>query len=299
MDAVIGQAAALLVALSFSITSVCYTLAGRKLTAVTSIALSLPVSGVLLLGVHRVTQGVWLPVGASPQRWAVLGISGILAFVISNFFMLKAYQQIGPRLTMLVASFAPIGGALLAWFFLGQALPANTILGIAVVTAGVVWVVLERSQERSAQPGAHYTRGLGFATLGTLTQSAAFVFATLGVAGAFAPFSATLIRIIAGVLATWAVLVAQGKVAETVAVVRGDARLLWLLLGAAITGPVIAGTLLMVALQLIPVGVATTLSHTTSIMLIPIGYVVFGERVTLRAVLGTAVAIAGIALLFV
>ncbi len=131
MDAVIGQTSALLVALSFSITSVCYTLAGRKLTAVTSIALSLPVSGVLLLGVHRVTQGVWLPVGASPQRWAVLGISGILAFVISNFFMLKAYQPIGPRLTMLVASFAPIGGALLAWFFLGQALPANIILGIA------------------------------------------------------------------------------------------------------------------------------------------------------------------------
>lgn len=298
MDALIGQTAALLVALSFSITSVCYTLAGRKLTAVTSIALSLPASGVLLLLVHRVTQGVWLPVGASPQRWAVLGISGILAFVISNFFMLKAYQQIGPRLTMLVASFAPIGGALLAWLFLGQALPANTMLGIAVVTAGVVWVVLERSKVGTAQPTAERSRGLLFATLGTLTQSAAFVFATLGVAGAFAPFSATLIRIIAGVLATWAVIVAQGKVAETVGVLR-DARMVWLLLGAAVTGPLIAGTLLLVSLQRIPVGVATTLSHTTSIMLIPIGYVVFKERITLRAVLGTAVAIVGIAILFV
>ena len=60
----------------------------------------------------------------------------------------------------------------------------------------------------------------------------------------------------------------------------------------------IAGSFLLLAFQHIPVGVATTLSHTTAIMLIPIGYIVFRERITLRAIAGTCLAIAGIAVLF-
>jgi drug/metabolite transporter (DMT)-like permease len=61
---------------------------------------------------------------------------------------------------------------------------------------------------------------------------------------------------------------------------------------------VIAGSLLLLSFQFIPVGVSTTLSHTTSIMLIPIGYFVFKERITLRAIIGTFVTIIGIAILF-
>jgi hypothetical protein len=42
--------------------------------------------------------------------------------------MLDAYQHVGPRLTMLVMSFAPVLGAVLAWLFLGQTLPPNALL---------------------------------------------------------------------------------------------------------------------------------------------------------------------------
>jgi drug/metabolite transporter (DMT)-like permease len=100
------------------------------------------------------------------------------------------------------------------------------------------------------------------------------------------------------VLALWAFVAFQRKVKTTAAIFKNDLPLFVQLTGAAVSGPVIAGSLLLLSFQHIPVGVSTTLSHTTAIMLIPIGYFVFHERITLRAVIGTVVTVIGIAILF-
>ncbi len=298
MDSFVGEIAALLAAAAFSMTSVCYTFAGRKINAVTSIAMSLPISWIMLIGIHRLALGEFLPSAAAPERWLLLGTSGILAFVISSYFMLNAYQHIGPRLTMLIASFAPVLGALLAWLFLGQNLPLNSIIGIAVVIFGILWVVAERSKPSANRPEPDRRRGVLEACLGTLAQAASFVFASQGISGGFPAFSATLLRITAGVIALWVFIALQRKVHPTAMIFRDDRRLFLLLAGAALSGPVIAGALLMLSFQSIPVGVSTTLSHTTSIILIPVGYFVFRERITPRAVIGTIVTLIGIGILF-
>jgi drug/metabolite transporter (DMT)-like permease len=132
-----------------------------------------------------------------------------------------------------------------------------------------------------------------------LAQATAFIFASQGLAGGFPSLSATLIRITAGIIALWLLLTLQRKVMATINTIRGDGRLLLLLIGAALSGPVLSGYLLLVSFQHIPIGVATTLSHTTSIMLIPIGYFVFKERITVRATIGTVITVIGIALFFI
>jgi drug/metabolite transporter (DMT)-like permease len=257
---------------------VCYTFAGRKINAITAIAISLPLSWLALIVLHRLTLGEFFPIAASSERWLLLGISGILAFVISQFFMLNAYQHIGPRLTMLIASFAPVVGALLDWVFWGRSLPLPAIVGIGVVIFGVVWVVAERGKARAGSPEPDRRRGVLFAALGTLAQGASFVFAAQGIMGGFPPFSAALLRITASIIALWAFIALQRQIKSTVMIARYDRRLLLQLAGAAVSGPVIAGALLLLSFQFIPVGVATTLSHTTAIMLIPVGYLVFKER---------------------
>lgn len=296
MDSFIGEIAALASALAFSVTSVCYTFAGRKVNALTASAISLPISWLLILVIHRLSLGEVFPTSAAPERWLYLGVSGILAFVLSLFFMLNAYQHIGPRLTMVIFAFSPVLGAVLAWLFLGQALPPNATVGIAVVIFGIVWVVVERG--KVATEGRDVRRGVVYAAVGMLAQAAAFVFASLGVAGGFPPFSATLIRITAGVVTLWVLIALQGKIGATAATFHTNRKLVIQLTGAAVSGPVIAGSLLLLSLQHISVGVATTLSHTTAIMLIPVGYFVFHERITLRAILATVVTVIGIAILF-
>lgn len=298
MNSLLGEAAALLAAAAFSVTSVCYTFAGRKINSVTAIAMSLPISWIILSGIHQFSLGEFFPANATVGRWFYLGMSGILAYVISSYFMLDAYQYIGPRLTMLIASFAPVLGALLAWIFLGQTLPANAAIGIAVVTFGIIWVVAERHKGQAEMPTREVRYGVVYACLGTLAQAAAFVFASRGVAGEFPPFSATLIRITAGIVALWLFIAFQHKLKATATSLSHEPRLWLLLAGAALSGPVIAGSLLLLSFQLIPVGVSTTLSHTTAIMLIPIGYFVFKERITIRAIVGTIVTVVGIGILF-
>lgn len=299
MDAFVGEIVALLAAFSFSMTSLFYTLAGRKVNAVISLATSLPISAGVMVLVHQVALGKPFPLDASLERWVYLGASGILAFVISSYFMLTAYQDIGPRLTMLIASFAPVLGALLAWVFLHQALPTHAVLGITVVMVGIVSVVADRSPQQSAGLSVNMRRGVLFACLGTLAQSSAFVFSSLGVADGFPPFSATLIRLTAGMVTLWVVVALQGNIRLTLTIFQDDRRTLLLIVGAAVSGAVIAGSLLLLALQNVTVGVATTLSHTTAIMLIPMSYIVLGEKITIRAVVGTLVAIVGIGILFI
>lgn len=299
MTPFVGEIAALLAALAFSFTSVCYTFAGRKINSITAIAMSLPISWVAILVVHRFTLGEFFPTEASVARWFYLAASGILAFVLSSYFMLNAYQQIGPRVTMLIAQFAPVLGAILAWLFLGQNLPPNSILGITLITFGIIWVVVERGKGKSDVSEVDRRRGIINASLGTVAQGVAFVFASQGVSGGFPPVSAAFMRVFAGLIALWLFIAFQRKLKETATIFNHDLKLFLQLAGAAISGPVIAGSLLLLSFQYIPVGVSTTLSHTTAIMLIPISYFVFKEHITVRAILGTIITITGVAILFI
>ncbi len=66
----------------------------------------------------------------------------------------------------------------------------------------------------------------------------------------------------------------------------------------ALFGPVTGVTLSLVALQLAPVGVASTLMALSPVLLLPLLRLVFKEPIRPRAVAGTLLAMAGVAILF-
>lgn len=298
VDLLVGEIAALSAAVAFSFASVCYTFAGRKVDAVTAIAMSLPISWIGLLVIHEVTLGEFFPSYVPFDRWFFLSASGILAYVVAAYCLFNAFQQIGPRLTLLITAFAPVLSAILAWVFLGQTLPLSATIGIAAVLFGIVWVVAERNGTQLSGREPEVRQGVVYASLATVAQAAAFVLASRGVSGGFPPFSATLIRITAGMITLWAFVAVRRNVKATATIFRKGVRLSLQLLGAGLLGPVTAGSLLLLSFQHAPVGVATTLANTTAIILIPIGYFVFKERITPRAIVGTLVTIIGIAILF-
>lgn len=299
MDPLVGEIAALASAVAYSVTSVFFTFAGRKITAVSAMAMSLPISWLAIVVLHRLMMGAFFPANAPFERWLFLGGSGLMAFGLSGFFMLSAYQYIGPRLTMLIGAFSPVLGSLLAWVFLGQTLSLSSSVGIGIVLFGIVWVVAERSGSGGGGFGEpDLRRGLLYATLATGTQAIAFLFSTLGVEGDFPAFSASVIRVTVGVVGLWLFIALRGNLRSTVKTYWQDRNLFLLLLGAGLSGPVTAGSLLLLALQIVPVGIATTLSNTTAVILIPIAYFIFKERITMRAVVGTVVTVVGIAILF-
>jgi drug/metabolite transporter (DMT)-like permease len=52
-----------------------------------------------------------------------------------------------------------------------------------------------------------------------------------------------------------------------------------------------------VAIKYARIGIASTLISTTPIFLIPISYWLFKEKITMQTILGTVIAIAGVAIL--
>jgi drug/metabolite transporter (DMT)-like permease len=65
-----------------------------------------------------------------------------------------------------------------------------------------------------------------------------------------------------------------------------------------VVGPFLGIWLSLVAIERTQVGIASTLMALPPVLLIPISYVVYRERVTPRALIGTMVAFLGVAVLF-
>jgi drug/metabolite transporter (DMT)-like permease len=57
-------------------------------------------------------------------------------------------------------------------------------------------------------------------------------------------------------------------------------------------------TLSLAAVQLAPVAIASTLMALAPVILLPLAYCIFKERITQRAIVGTVVAMVGVAMIF-
>jgi len=98
-------------------------------------------------------------------------------------------------------------------------------------------------------------------------------------------------------VAIYALTAARGKLGKLRQAFK-DARGMQFSLYGAIVGPFLAVWLSLVAVKLIPTGIAATLNATTPIMIIPIVVYYNKETVSLRGVLGAIVAVCGVGLLF-
>ncbi|MDW8261062.1 MAG: DMT family transporter, partial [Phycisphaerales bacterium] len=110
------------------------------------------------------------------------------------------------------------------------------------------------------------------------------------------PFAATQIRILAG-LATFSVLLAVTRRMRDLLRASTDGKALALMSVGAFTGPLLGVSLLNKAVETVPSGVAQTITSLTPVLIIPVAVLWHGERVNLRAVLGSFLAVGGVALL--
>lgn len=298
MNASLGNIVALVTAALWSGTSILFTLASQRVgSQVVNRGRLLLAVGFLLLA-HWLTLGTPIPLHAGLDRWGWLGLSAVVGLVIGDGLLFYAFTQIGPRLSMLLMALVPVMSTVLAWLWLGEMLRPLELLAIVITIGGIAWVVLERStsaveEERPRRYGVGVLCGVGAA----LGQAVGLVLSKTGMAGGFPPLSASLIRLITAAAAIWLLAVFQGELRSTLAGLR-DRRALTLILGGALGGPAIGMSLSLVAVQLSAVGIASTLMALSPVLLLPLAYWVFHERITLRAVLGTALAMLGVAMIF-
>lgn len=298
MDAVlVGQLAALGTSVCFTFGSTFFTFAGRELGSplVNRARLLMALSAILI--VHTLLEGQPLPFDATGRQWFWLGLSGFIGFVLGDIFLFQAFVMIGPRLSMLMMALAPVIATVAAWVFLAQRLSAIELLGIALTVGGVMSVVVAGGIPNLPDK-RYYRSGILFGLGGAIGQAGGLVTASVGLEDGFSALSGITIRLLVATVMIWAGAGLMGLVPSSIQRLRANPRGVRFMVVAVLAGPLLGVYLSLVAVQNAPVGIAAALTSLPPIFLIPVGIVLFNEKVNAQAIVGTLIAIGGTLLLF-
>jgi drug/metabolite transporter (DMT)-like permease len=291
-----GELAAIATAILWTFSAIAWTSAGRVVGALPVSFLRLVITIFLLMIYGQIVRGQCLPVDASRQTWAVLGLSGVMGFLVSDLCLFKAYLVIGPRLALLAYSLTPPLTAVISWLFLEEPLDGWQWLAMLVTLAGIVWVVLEEPDGVSPPPRREQlARGILLALGAAAAQAAGTVLARNGVGDCDAG-AATFIRVAASVAGYLVLITLAGRWPVIAAAVRRP-RAMMIVSAGAVVGPFLGVILFMVALRHCNAGVVSTIIATMPVLILPLAILVYGEKVSFRAAGGAVLSLAGVALL--
>jgi len=284
-----GGLAALASAFLFSVAAVIFRRLGDSVPAA-GLNLAKSLVALALLGAILLAKGP-VPVAAWPA--ALLATSGLIGIAIGDTAYFRALVCLGPRRTLLLDTLSPGVVVAASALLLQESLTAREVAGIALTLGGIGLVMRERSADDGGpQP---LWPGIGFALLSVACHAGGILLSKVALAEVPA-LEATAIRQAASVVAVGAWGLGTGRTAGWLAPLR-DRRVLGLLLAGAFLGTFLGIFLSILALRLTAAGLASTLNATGPLFILPLGAVLLGERVTPLAVLGAAVAVAGVALL--
>lgn len=292
-----GELAAIGTAILWSLTYVQFTIAVRRIGPAHLNRLRLAIALLLLFAAHTLTTGSPIPMGVELSRWGWLILSGVVGFAISDALLFRALLHLGAHRTSLVMALIPIISALLAWGLFGERLTGLQILAALTTVAGIALVVSGRSNGGGEKTPRRATFGLLFALGAVGTQSLRYILSVQGMRGGFPVLSTNVIQILAATVTMWGIAGVSGGWRGTWTALR-DRRGAMMTSGGAFTGPFLGVTLSLVALSQAQIGIASTLMALPPVLLLPISKFVFKERITVRAIAGTVLAVGGVALLF-
>ena len=293
----IGEIAGLATSFFFAMTAIIFTKTGRMVGSQVTNRTRLIFALSYLLILNLILFREPLPFSAGASRWMWLSLSGVIGLSLGDAFLFQSLVSVGARLGSLLLSLAPLFGSIIAWVFFGETLTAMQITGIALALTGIGWVVMSH-QEPANTPHGHTRRGVIFGVLAGLGQAAGLVLSKQGMMGDFSPFQANAIRMLAATLFIWAWTFIQGQTGATFTALRKQPQALRLLALGALIGPVLGVSSSLLAVQHAKVGVASTLMALPPVIVLPISYFIFKEKVGWQAIAGTLLAIAGVAVLF-
>lgn len=292
-----GEIAAIATAICWAITSTAFEDGGKKIGSFNLNLIRLLLGFLFLTTYNFITRGFLIPIDASSEAWLWLFLSGIVGIVIGDLLLFEAFVRIGARISMLIfASVPPLSG-LIAYIFLGEAMTSLEVLGMMIVLSGIAMVILDGGEKGEKVKFSHPVVGILLAFGGALGQSAGYIIGKYGL-GDYDPFAATQIRLLAGIVSFIVLFTFKGQWPSFIRIFKEPKKLNSIVIGS-FFGPFLGISLSLYAVQRINPGVASTLISITPILLIPYAVMVKKEKVMIKEVVGSIVAIVGLAVLFI
>jgi len=295
----LGALAAFGTALCWSLSAIFFENASHKVGVLAVNFWKVVFAFFFLMVAGTISRGMPFPYDASPRAWLFLSASGIIGFVIADFFLFNAYVLIGSRITVVFQALTPLFTALFAFIFLGERMRPVRLIGMAVVVCGILLVVISRQAGRkNVDSGkASSKKGYVFAFCSSIFQAAGLICSKTGL-GDYSAISGTQIRVFVAIFgfALQAILTRQAvQVFKTAPV---NKKIFTLMGCGAIFGPFLGVVFSLFALQNTDAGTASTLMALTPVLIIPPSIVILKQKVKLLEACGAAVAVSGAMLFF-
>lgn len=291
----LGEIAALFAACLWAVASVVYGKLGARIPP---LQLNL-IKGIIAIAFFvftiLVTGELFPSITILPM--CLILLSGVIGISLGDTAFFTTINTLGARRALLMQTLTSPISAILGLIFLQEKLNILAGCGILLTILGVAWVVSERTTDIGHISTAEFRRGIIFGLLTAAAGAVGAVLSRSAIANTqISPLWAALLRLSAGILIllVWASFRQQSTF--RLSSLR-NSKVIAGTLFAAFCGTYLGIWLQQTAIKFTSVGIASTLLQTSPIFVIPFA-IWMGEKVSIRAILGVVISIAGIALLF-
>ena len=259
----------------------------------------------LMTALAATALGGWATLGT--WQFSALAGSGLFGIVLASTTYFAAIYAAGPRVTALLFSLASPFALAMGYVVFGETISAMQAAGVALILAGIVIAIGVRRRrpapmipladgEPIEAPSPQERLSIAGIALGIITafgQALGSLFARPAMAAGVEPFAAMAVRSGIAVIFFWALLSLPAIRRQAGAVRSRD---LGLAVVSAFFGTALGMSLLLGALKTGSVGIVSTLSSMTPIVILPMVWLRSGKMPRPYAWAGAALAIAGTAL---
>lgn len=256
-------------------------------------------AAVAMTGSVSLLLGGW----RSVEAWHVgyLAASSLFGIMIASTTYFAAIYAAGARVTALLFSLTSPFALLLGYLVLGETISLRQGAGVALVLSGIILAIglpggagIHAKQQAKAAGGVPWA-GITLGIITALGQALGSLCARPAMAAGVEPFTAMAIR--SGLAALFFIVIALLPIPA----LKSRETFVWRHLGIGVTaaffGTGLGMSLLMAALATGNVGIVSTLSSMTPVVILPLLWARTGRIPALSAWIGAAFAVAGTALI--
>jgi drug/metabolite transporter (DMT)-like permease len=293
----LGEFAALLTAVFWTITSLSFESASNKIGSVAVNILRLIIGCAFLCVFNLIRRGYVWPVDASIENWIWLSLSGLVGFVFGDLFLFKSYTMIGSRFSMLIMTLVPPITAFFSFIILGERITLFHYLGMTLTFTGIAMAIFSRPVKGEKLSLKLAPKGILYAFGGAVGQAFGLVLSKFGMK-TYDPFASTQIRIIAGIFGYVLLITFLSRWGNVRNGLHNRSGMALTSLGA-FFGPFLGVSFSLVAIKYTEAGIASTIMALVPVFIILPAVIFLKQKVTLTEILGAVVSVAGVALFFI
>ena len=239
------------------------------------------------------------------HNYLFLGLSGIVGFTIGDFCAFNSFKIVGPKLGSLYTTIAPCAALILGAIVLNEQINFIGIIGMLVTISGVIWLTLSKKDAADAKAHgfARDKAGIIFGVIGALCQGTGLVLTKLGFQKTgelteIPTLQAVWIRLLFAFTAAMLISIfSKNLITNSKIIFTNKNKGFGYMLAGTILGPVLGVSFSLIAITHLHVAEAQTIFALLPVMVLPLNYFFYKEKITLPSVLACITAVCGVFIL--